>query len=151
MSLFLPPICFFSASFYLPSSSPSPSCRLGTEPPPSLPPTCGRTCSRLGRRAPRALETPLWKVRGRFIWGGADFWGIIMCLSLIFKPICYFSLTDPTLCGIERQRPGSLSSTLGGQSHGPSFPALPRPSGVPSAHSLNRNTEPLPVGVEEIS
>uniref|UniRef100_A0AAQ6A0X9 Arf-GAP domain-containing protein n=1 Tax=Amphiprion ocellaris TaxID=80972 RepID=A0AAQ6A0X9_AMPOC len=37
-------------------------------------------------------------------------------------------LKDPTLCGIERQRPGSLSSALGAQSHGPSFPALPRPS-----------------------
>ncbi|XP_037539464.1 arf-GAP domain and FG repeat-containing protein 2 [Nematolebias whitei] len=36
------------------------------------------------------------------------------------------SLKDSTLCGIERQRPGSLS--LGGQSHTPSFPALPRPS-----------------------
>ncbi|XP_023822013.1 arf-GAP domain and FG repeat-containing protein 2 isoform X2 [Oryzias latipes] len=36
-------------------------------------------------------------------------------------------LKDPSLCGIERQRPGSLSSTLGG--HAPSFPALPRPSG----------------------
>uniref|UniRef100_A0A3P9IZJ0 Zgc:114045 n=1 Tax=Oryzias latipes TaxID=8090 RepID=A0A3P9IZJ0_ORYLA len=35
-------------------------------------------------------------------------------------------LKDPSLCGIERQRPGSLSSTLGG--HAPSFPALPRPS-----------------------
>ncbi|XP_024143550.1 arf-GAP domain and FG repeat-containing protein 2 isoform X1 [Oryzias melastigma] len=35
-------------------------------------------------------------------------------------------LKDPNLCGIERQRPGSLSSTLGG--HAPSFPALPRPS-----------------------
>ncbi|XP_069025902.1 arf-GAP domain and FG repeat-containing protein 2 isoform X1 [Embiotoca jacksoni] len=38
------------------------------------------------------------------------------------------TLKDPTLCGIERQRPGSLSSALGGQSHAPSFPALPRPS-----------------------
>ncbi|XP_038140863.1 arf-GAP domain and FG repeat-containing protein 2 isoform X2 [Cyprinodon tularosa] len=37
-------------------------------------------------------------------------------------------LKDSTLCGIERQRPGSLSSALGGQSHGPSFPALPRPT-----------------------
>ncbi|XP_020484865.1 arf-GAP domain and FG repeat-containing protein 2 isoform X1 [Labrus bergylta] len=37
-------------------------------------------------------------------------------------------LKDPTLCGIERQRPGSLSSVLGAQSHAPSFPALPRPS-----------------------
>ncbi|MEQ2163927.1 hypothetical protein GOODEAATRI_001281 [Goodea atripinnis] len=37
-------------------------------------------------------------------------------------------LKDPTLCGIERQRPGSLSSAMGGQSHCPSFPALPRPS-----------------------
>ncbi|KAG7260923.1 hypothetical protein CRUP_027172, partial [Coryphaenoides rupestris] len=35
----------------------------------------------------------------------------------------------PALCGIERQRPGSLSSALVGQGHGPSFPALPRPSG----------------------
>ncbi|KAK9524763.1 hypothetical protein VZT92_017131 [Zoarces viviparus] len=38
------------------------------------------------------------------------------------------TLKDPTLCGIERQRPGSLSSALGAQSHVPSFPALPRPS-----------------------
>lgn len=38
-------------------------------------------------------------------------------------------LKDPTLCGIERQRPGSLSSALGAQGHTPSFPALPRPSG----------------------
>lgn len=37
-------------------------------------------------------------------------------------------LKDAALCGIERQRPGSLSSALGNQSHGPSFPALPRPS-----------------------
>ncbi|KAF7230273.1 arf-GAP domain and FG repeat-containing protein 2 isoform X1 [Nothobranchius furzeri] len=37
-------------------------------------------------------------------------------------------LKDSALCGIERQRPGSLSSALGGQSHTPSFPALPRPS-----------------------
>ncbi|XP_034413024.1 arf-GAP domain and FG repeat-containing protein 2 isoform X2 [Cyclopterus lumpus] len=39
------------------------------------------------------------------------------------------TLKDPTLCGIERQRPGSLSSAPGAQSHVPSFPALPRPSG----------------------
>ncbi|XP_068443798.1 arf-GAP domain and FG repeat-containing protein 2 isoform X2 [Clinocottus analis] len=39
------------------------------------------------------------------------------------------ALKDPTMCGIERQRPGSLSSALGAQSHAPSFPALPRPSG----------------------
>ncbi|CAL8383866.1 unnamed protein product [Arctogadus glacialis] len=38
-------------------------------------------------------------------------------------------LKEPGLCGIERQRPGSLSSALGGQGHAPSFPALPRPSG----------------------
>ncbi|CAJ1086222.1 arf-GAP domain and FG repeat-containing protein 2 isoform X2 [Xyrichtys novacula] len=38
-------------------------------------------------------------------------------------------LKDPSLCGIERQRPGSLTSGLGAQSHAPSFPALPRPSG----------------------
>ncbi|XP_029311100.1 arf-GAP domain and FG repeat-containing protein 2 isoform X2 [Cottoperca gobio] len=38
------------------------------------------------------------------------------------------TLKDPTMCGIERQRPGSLSSVLGAQSHVPSFPALPRPS-----------------------
>lgn len=37
-------------------------------------------------------------------------------------------LKDLTLCGIERQRPGSLSSALGTQGHAPSFPALPRPS-----------------------
>ncbi|KAM4611829.1 arf-GAP domain and FG repeat-containing protein 2 isoform 2-T2 [Polymixia lowei] len=37
-------------------------------------------------------------------------------------------LKEPVLCGIERQRPGSLSSALGAQSHAPSFPALPRPS-----------------------
>ncbi|XP_068163880.1 arf-GAP domain and FG repeat-containing protein 2 isoform X2 [Antennarius striatus] len=38
-------------------------------------------------------------------------------------------LKEPPLCGIERQRPGSLSSALAAQSHAPSFPALPRPSG----------------------
>nr|XP_020467032.1 arf-GAP domain and FG repeat-containing protein 1-like isoform X2 [Monopterus albus] len=38
-------------------------------------------------------------------------------------------LKDTTLCGIERRRPGSLSSVLGAQSYAPSFPALPRPSG----------------------
>ncbi|XP_061815301.1 arf-GAP domain and FG repeat-containing protein 2 isoform X1 [Nerophis lumbriciformis] len=37
-------------------------------------------------------------------------------------------LKDHNMCGIERQRPGSLSSALGGPTHGPSFPALPRPS-----------------------
>ncbi|XP_067117341.1 arf-GAP domain and FG repeat-containing protein 2 isoform X3 [Osmerus mordax] len=37
-------------------------------------------------------------------------------------------MKDPLLCGIERQRPGSLSSAMGAQSHTPSFPALPRPS-----------------------
>ncbi|XP_055794661.1 arf-GAP domain and FG repeat-containing protein 2-like [Salvelinus fontinalis] len=38
-------------------------------------------------------------------------------------------LKESLLRGIERQRPGSLSSTMGPQSHAPSFPALPRPSG----------------------
>lgn len=47
----------------------------------------------------------------------------------IYQPT-YVSDVDATLCGIERQRPGSLSSALGTQSHNPSFPALPRPSGV---------------------
>ncbi|KAF7657826.1 hypothetical protein LDENG_00021350 [Lucifuga dentata] len=37
-------------------------------------------------------------------------------------------LKDSALCGIERQRPGSLTSALGAQSHAPAFPALPRPS-----------------------
>lgn len=37
-------------------------------------------------------------------------------------------LKDLGVGGIERQRPGSLSSALGAQSHVPSFPALPRPS-----------------------
>lgn len=41
---------------------------------------------------------------------------------------------DPSLCGIERQRPGSLSSALGGQGH--AFPALPRPSGMTTPLSL---------------
>lgn len=48
------------------------------------------------------------------------------CFLCLLSP----SDVDPTLCGIERQRPGSLSSALGAQSHAPSFPALPRPSGV---------------------
>ncbi|KAM9827119.1 arf-GAP domain and FG repeat-containing protein 2 [Neosynchiropus ocellatus] len=37
-------------------------------------------------------------------------------------------LKDQAICGIERQRPGSLTSSLGGSTHAPSFPALPRPS-----------------------
>lgn len=51
---------------------------------------------------------------------------------LISPPLLFLSPpgVDVALCGIERQRPGSLSSALGAQSHAPSFPALPRPSGV---------------------
>lgn len=51
---------------------------------------------------------------------------------LISSPLLFLSPpgVDVALCGIERQRPGSLSSALGAQSHTPSFPALPRPSGV---------------------
>lgn len=51
---------------------------------------------------------------------------------LISSPLLFFTPpgVDVALCGIERQRPGSLSSALGAQSHAPSFPALPRPSGV---------------------
>ncbi|KAI3375759.1 hypothetical protein L3Q82_004058 [Scortum barcoo] len=58
---------------------------------------------------------------------GVDVFG----LNAIDPLTCLSSLPDidPTLCGIERQRPGSLSSALGAQSHAPSFPALPRPSG----------------------
>ncbi|KAM6949589.1 arf-GAP domain and FG repeat-containing protein 2 [Aplochiton taeniatus] len=37
-------------------------------------------------------------------------------------------LKDHIMCGIERQRPGSLSSAMAAQGHTPSFPALPRPS-----------------------
>ncbi|KAL0970295.1 hypothetical protein UPYG_G00239990 [Umbra pygmaea] len=37
-------------------------------------------------------------------------------------------MKDSILSGIERQRPGSLSSAMGPQSHAPLFPALPRPS-----------------------
>ncbi|TMS01869.1 Arf-GAP domain and FG repeat-containing protein 2 [Larimichthys crocea] len=50
-------------------------------------------------------------------------------------------LKDPTLCGIERQRPGSLSSALGAQSHAPSFPALPRPSGFPTSKPRSEGWE----------
>ncbi|XP_062372103.1 arf-GAP domain and FG repeat-containing protein 2 isoform X2 [Sardina pilchardus] len=38
-------------------------------------------------------------------------------------------IKDTMLSGVERQRPGSLSSGMGGQNHPTSFPALPRPSG----------------------
>ncbi|XP_029530329.1 arf-GAP domain and FG repeat-containing protein 2-like isoform X1 [Oncorhynchus nerka] len=37
-------------------------------------------------------------------------------------------MKDSLLSGIERQRPGSLSSAMGNHNHSPSFPALPRPS-----------------------
>ncbi|XP_056156487.1 arf-GAP domain and FG repeat-containing protein 2 isoform X2 [Lampris incognitus] len=50
-------------------------------------------------------------------------------------------LKDLGLCGIERQRPGSLTSTMGSQSHVPSFPALPRPSG--RAASASGGTGPF--------
>ncbi|XP_045077759.1 arf-GAP domain and FG repeat-containing protein 2-like isoform X2 [Coregonus clupeaformis] len=40
-------------------------------------------------------------------------------------------MKESLLRGIERQRPGSLSSAMGPQSHAPSFPALPRPSAPP--------------------
>lgn len=72
-------------------------------------------------------DPPLKGLRSIVI-GGADIFG----LNVIDPFTCLLSLSDidPTLCGIERQRPGSLSSALGAQSHAPSFPALPRPSGV---------------------
>ncbi|XP_042562297.1 arf-GAP domain and FG repeat-containing protein 2 isoform X2 [Clupea harengus] len=49
------------------------------------------------------------------------------------RPTRSQSFRDPTikdtmLTGVERQRPGSLSSGLGGHHHQTSFPALPRPS-----------------------
>uniref|UniRef100_A0AAZ3SUQ6 Arf-GAP domain-containing protein n=1 Tax=Oncorhynchus tshawytscha TaxID=74940 RepID=A0AAZ3SUQ6_ONCTS len=44
-------------------------------------------------------------------------------------------MKDSLLSGIERQRPGSLSSAMGNHSHAPSFPALPRPSGRTVASS----------------
>lgn len=71
----------------------------------------------------QSFRDPPLKGQSLFFIGGIDIFG----LSLIDS---FTSNTDPTLCGIERQRPGSLSSALGAQSHGPSFPALPRPSGV---------------------
>lgn len=113
-------------SLYLFSTSLSPSCHHGIEPPSSHLPTCERTCSPLGPRAPKASETPLWKVGGWFLLG----WYFWTESDQCFTCLSFFSDADPTLCGIERQRPGSLSSALGGQSHAPSFPALPRPSGL---------------------
>ncbi|XP_055756799.1 arf-GAP domain and FG repeat-containing protein 2-like isoform X2 [Salvelinus fontinalis] len=44
-------------------------------------------------------------------------------------------LKDSLMSGIERQRPGSLSSAMGTHSHAHSFPALPRPSGRTVASS----------------
>ncbi|XP_076145123.1 arf-GAP domain and FG repeat-containing protein 2 isoform X2 [Alosa pseudoharengus] len=49
------------------------------------------------------------------------------------RPTRSQSFRDPTikdtmLSGVERQRPGSLSSGMGAQNHPTSFPALPRPS-----------------------
>ncbi|KAJ8338177.1 hypothetical protein SKAU_G00371430 [Synaphobranchus kaupii] len=38
-------------------------------------------------------------------------------------------IKDSMLCGLERQRPSTISPGMGPQSHTPSFPALPRPSG----------------------
>ncbi|KAL2079771.1 hypothetical protein ACEWY4_025515 [Coilia grayii] len=38
-------------------------------------------------------------------------------------------MKDALLSGVERQRPGSLSSAMATQNHPTSFPALPRPSG----------------------
>lgn len=38
-------------------------------------------------------------------------------------------IKDGLMGGVERQRPGSLSSSAGGPNHTTSFPALPRPSG----------------------
>ncbi|KAJ8416628.1 hypothetical protein AAFF_G00325060 [Aldrovandia affinis] len=37
-------------------------------------------------------------------------------------------IKDSMLCGLERQRPSTVSPGMGLQSHTPSFPALPRPS-----------------------
>lgn len=63
-------LCFSLSATHLlllsphaPSSSLSPSCRRGIELLRSRRPTCGRTRSPPARRARRASETPLWKVR----------------------------------------------------------------------------------------
>lgn len=94
---FLRPLCLFSLlSFHLHlhhlplslsppqllSSSLSPSCRHGTGRLPSRPLTCGRTCSPLGHRAPKASETPLWKVRDWSVAGGMDIFGVKLIDSL---------------------------------------------------------------------
>uniref|UniRef100_A0A672RUH3 Zgc:114045 n=1 Tax=Sinocyclocheilus grahami TaxID=75366 RepID=A0A672RUH3_SINGR len=39
-------------------------------------------------------------------------------------------IKDTLLSGVERQRPGTISSGMGHQNHPSSFPALPRPSGT---------------------
>uniref|UniRef100_A0A3B3S0P4 ArfGAP with FG repeats 2 n=1 Tax=Paramormyrops kingsleyae TaxID=1676925 RepID=A0A3B3S0P4_9TELE len=41
------------------------------------------------------------------------------------------SVKDTILCGIGRQRPSTILPGMAPQSHGPPFPALPRPSGKP--------------------
>lgn len=100
---------------------------------PSMPPPHGPLAGQgptHNARAPRPLsqaQLPSWD-RGPVI-SPAD----MRTDAFTARPLRSQSFRDPPLkdaplCGIERQRPGSLSSALGGQSHAPSFPALPRPS-----------------------
>uniref|UniRef100_A0A3Q3WGQ2 Arf-GAP domain-containing protein n=1 Tax=Mola mola TaxID=94237 RepID=A0A3Q3WGQ2_MOLML len=69
--------------------------------------------------------------------------GVCADRSLHLSVLCPPSDAEPVLCGIERQRPGSLSSGQGGRSHAPSFPALPRPSGAPHRRLLTKSSVPF--------
>ncbi|XP_054656775.1 arf-GAP domain and FG repeat-containing protein 2 isoform X2 [Dunckerocampus dactyliophorus] len=93
---------------------------VGQPPPHSLPPT-NRPARTLSQMAPwdRAPAASPADVR-------ADVFTARPSRSQSFRDA---SLKDHNMCSIERQRPGSQSSAMGGQNHGPSFPALPRPSG----------------------
>ncbi|XP_019713870.1 arf-GAP domain and FG repeat-containing protein 2 isoform X2 [Hippocampus comes] len=90
---------------------------LAGQPPHSLPPNArpARTLVR-ALRSLSAVATPR-----RFSY---------LCVRTATQSFRDPPLREHNVCGIERQRPGSLSSA-----HGSSFPALPRPSGRASSSS----------------
>ncbi|XP_033839247.1 arf-GAP domain and FG repeat-containing protein 2 isoform X1 [Periophthalmus magnuspinnatus] len=100
---------------------------------PSMPPSHGPLAGQgptHNARAPRPLsqaQLPSWD-RGPAISPADMRTDVFTARPLRSQSFRDPPLKDASLCGIERQRPGSLSSALGGQSHAPSFPALPRPS-----------------------
>lgn len=127
-----------SSSSLLLSSVPGPDAVLG--------PGGRRLACRHARRCVHRQAVPLPELQGptpqRSAGVGDQLAGSWRVQVVDLCGVCVSSpwVLDVPLCGLERQRPGSLSSALGAHGHTPSFPALPRPSGGSRGISFFRET-----------